>query len=163
MKIIGEYTFDQKTLCEKYPPITRIFNSKKKAVCRHLHENLNEYPYEGEVRFIRTKIENAIPPWEDEKIQNAASDSFSSVVNVPFKYPDSSQTVHHWHPNFADKHLFGYYGGNLLAQDELQVLEHPILGSIREAIVNRKHFNLPEGVRALTVDPKLGATPGTCI
>lgn len=30
-----------------------------------------------------------------------------------------------WHVNFADDDLFVAYAGNLLAQDELQVLEHP--------------------------------------
>jgi hypothetical protein len=39
-----------------------------------------------------------------------------------------------WHLNFADERLFGYHGGPLLAQDELQVAEHPALGSLREAM-----------------------------
>jgi hypothetical protein len=40
-----------------------------------------------------------------------------------------------WHVNFADPNLFVAYGSGLLAQDELQVLEHPILGSVREALL----------------------------
>lgn len=40
-----------------------------------------------------------------------------------------------WHVNFADPELFAAYGGPLLAQDEMQVLEHPALGSLREALV----------------------------
>ena len=39
-----------------------------------------------------------------------------------------------WHVNFADPHLFFGYGGSLFAQDEIQVAEHPILGSLREAL-----------------------------
>jgi len=39
-----------------------------------------------------------------------------------------------WHANFADARLFGYHGGPLLAQDELQVAEHPALGSLRDAM-----------------------------
>jgi hypothetical protein len=39
-----------------------------------------------------------------------------------------------WHLNFADTRLFGYHGGPLLAQDELQVAEHPALGSLRDAM-----------------------------
>lgn len=50
-----------------------------------------------------------------------------------------------WYLNFADRSLFGYYGGPLLAQDELQVLEHPALGAVREALLSEK---LP----ALTVE-----------
>ncbi|MGC4048073.1 MAG: hypothetical protein QM758_30145 [Armatimonas sp.] len=50
-----------------------------------------------------------------------------------------------WYVNFADRSLFGYYSGPLLAQDELQVLEHPALGSVREAL-------LAEKLPALTVE-----------
>ena len=40
-----------------------------------------------------------------------------------------------WHVNFADPHLFVAYGSSLLAQDEMQVAEHPALGALREALV----------------------------
>jgi endo-1,4-beta-mannosidase len=50
-----------------------------------------------------------------------------------------------WHVNFADPHLFTAYGTSLFTQDEMQVAEHPILGSLREAILSR-------GLPALTVE-----------
>jgi Poly (ADP-ribose) glycohydrolase (PARG) len=53
-----------------------------------------------------------------------------------------------WHLNFADAHLFFAYGSPLLAQDELQVAEHPALASVREAL-------LAQGLAALTVEDKL--------
>src|SRR5262245_40255697 len=56
-----------------------------------------------------------------------------------------------WHVNFADPRLFGAYRSRLFAQDEMQVAEHPVLASVREALVAR---NLP----ALTVDDT-GPTP----
>jgi hypothetical protein len=40
-----------------------------------------------------------------------------------------------WHVNFADPNLFYAYGTALFAQDETQVAEHPILGSLREALI----------------------------
>ena len=40
-----------------------------------------------------------------------------------------------WHVNFADPNLFYAYGTVFFAQDEIQVAEHPILASLREAIV----------------------------
>src|SRR6185503_8681975 len=40
-----------------------------------------------------------------------------------------------WHVNFADPALFYAYGSALLAQDELQAAEHPVLGSLREALL----------------------------
>jgi hypothetical protein len=39
-----------------------------------------------------------------------------------------------WHVNFADPHLFVAWASNLLAQDEMQVCEHPILASLRQAL-----------------------------
>jgi hypothetical protein len=40
-----------------------------------------------------------------------------------------------WHVNFADPNLFYAYGSAPFAQDEIQVAEHPVLGSLREALV----------------------------
>jgi hypothetical protein len=51
-----------------------------------------------------------------------------------------------WWVNFADPELFIAYSGSLMAQDELQVLEHPILGSLRE------HLDATGAVRPVTVD-----------
>ena len=48
-----------------------------------------------------------------------------------------------WQVNFADPNLFFAYASSLLAQDELQALEHPLLGSIREQL-------LADGLPALT-------------
>jgi hypothetical protein len=42
-----------------------------------------------------------------------------------------------WHVNFADPDLFFAYGTRLFAQDEMQVVEHPVLGSLREALQAR--------------------------
>lgn len=56
-----------------------------------------------------------------------------------------------WYLNFADPSLFAFYGGGLFAQDEIQVAEHPALGSLRETLV-------AEGLPARTQDAR-GATP----
>ncbi|HSI32686.1 MAG: hypothetical protein ACAI43_17600 [Phycisphaerae bacterium] len=56
-----------------------------------------------------------------------------------------------WHVNFADPRVFAAYGSGLLAQDEMQVVEHPLLGSVREAL-------LAEGLAAKTTD-ETGPTP----
>jgi hypothetical protein len=56
-----------------------------------------------------------------------------------------------WHVNFADPELFFGYGSALLAQDELQAAEHPVLGSLREALV-------AEGAPAKT-EEDTGPTP----
>ncbi|HVK78260.1 MAG TPA: hypothetical protein VM734_33375 [Kofleriaceae bacterium] len=71
----------------------------------------------------------------------ALHDTAVTVVEGVYDYPAASDGV--WHVNFADPQLFVAYGSALLAQDELQALEHPTLGSLREAL-------LAEGQPALT-------------
>lgn len=56
-----------------------------------------------------------------------------AVAMGGYDYAGSDRGV--WHVNFADPQLFVAYGSPLLAQDELQAAEHPILGSIREALL----------------------------
>jgi len=73
-----------------------------------------------------------------------------TVVAAPYDYAGDDAGV--WHVNFADPSLFGYYGSGLLAQDELQVAEHPVLGAIREALV-------AEHLPARTVDRDGAPTP----
>lgn len=43
---------------------------------------------------------------------------------------------------FADKNLFVYYGSDFFAQDEIQTLEHPLLGSVVEYLDNNEIPNL---------------------
>jgi len=53
-----------------------------------------------------------------------------------FSYEPVSQSgLQEWYLNFANWDLFSDYGGPLLAQDEHQVAEHPILGALREALL----------------------------
>jgi hypothetical protein len=56
-----------------------------------------------------------------------------------FDYVESGDDTTTWYVNFADQDVFGYYGGPLLAQDEHQVIEHPILGSLREYLLKLQH------------------------
>ncbi len=90
----------------------------------------------------------AITRWRAGHVPHArAGDVDVDVIATPFAY-DGAPAV--WHVNFADPALFFGYGGGLLAQDELQALEHPVLGSVREALASEKH--------ALTVERGV-ATP----
>ena len=57
-----------------------------------------------------------------------------SVQPDLFDYPASTPSTVHWHVNFADLHLFGYYASALFAQDEMQAAEMPVLAHLREAL-----------------------------
>lgn len=52
-----------------------------------------------------------------------------------FSYTARSKSREAWYPNFAHDHLFVAWNTNLLAQDELQALEFPILVSLRLALL----------------------------
>ncbi len=58
----------------------------------------------------------------------------TAIVSGGFRYDPSSADTSHWTANFADSHLFGFCEGPLLAQDELQVLEHPALAHVKNAL-----------------------------
>lgn len=74
-----------------------------------------------------------------------------AIVAGYFDYPAAPPGGLIWHLNFADPRLFVAYGSPLFAQDEIQVAEHPLLGSLREAL-------LAEGLQPMTRGPT-GATP----
>jgi hypothetical protein len=59
----------------------------------------------------------------------------TEVVAMPGYYDYQGPSDGVWHVNFADPQLFVAYGSRLLAQDELQAAEHPLLGSLRETLV----------------------------
>ena len=58
----------------------------------------------------------------------------TEVVALPGVYEYSAEQGV-WHVNFADPELFFGYGSGLLAQDELQGAEHPLLGPVRHALI----------------------------
>jgi len=96
------------------------------------------FPFEGMVEYAR---------WPAHELPEAVTPpSPFSVRSGQFTYavPEDPSIVA-WHLNFSDPHLFVAYDSPLLAQDELQVAEHPVLGSVREALLSK-------GMPAVTVD-----------
>lgn len=67
-----------------------------------------------------------------------------------YPVPELGDETTHWHLNFADPHLFGFGEGPLLAQDELQITEHPCLASVAYAIEEGAHG--VAGLKRLTVE-----------
>ena len=60
--------------------------------------------------------------------------------------PEPNESIE-WHLNFADSDLFVAYASVLMAQDELQVAEHPALGALKEAMPQH-------GLSTLTVESR---------
>ena len=87
--------------------------------------------YRGSIEITR---------WAAMEFPATVGQAPSVVVEVqpnPYRYELVSDpaVTREWHVNFADGNLFFGYGSWLFAQDEMQVLEHPVLGAVREALL----------------------------
>jgi hypothetical protein len=116
--------FQAEELIRSYEPIWNGRNKQKvyQIACSGPH------PFEGKIVYARWPEE--VPP---ERVATAAR-HFSSRTGI-FDYGEQDDQSVTWHMNFADPELFVAYSSSLFAQDELQVSEHPVLGSLREALV----------------------------
>lgn len=123
-------------LVEKHPP--QFDDESKRAVyeiaCARRTTHVGEITY---TRWSAMDLGPGVHP----------ADAVQRAVVKPgiFEYDAHDDGAVHWHLNFADRRLFIAYGTSLLAQDELQVAEHPALGSLVEALDATGH-------RALTVE-----------
>ena len=143
MTLLESNTWDTAALARAYPV---AFSHPNKQIVHRIAQGTTEPP--GSVRVQRwgPRSPEVVPPPTQVPL---------GTVDGPFAYDDTDDpdTVV-FYPNFADPELFGYWDGPLLAQDEHQVAEHPILGSIRQALVD-------EGRSARTLDDQGRPTPFT--
>ena len=140
MTCLQDLVWETRALLRHHPP--RFRHPNKEAV----YGLVRDTPVEGRIRVQR---------WANQFPERLGPAPAVEVQEGPFAYddPPTSETVV-FYPNFADYDLFGYWDGPLLAQDELQVLEHPVLGAVREALVAGRHATF-------TVDGSGRSTPFT--
>ena len=133
MELVLRREVEAAELVRRYPPI--IDDAHKRMV----FELCGGAETTGPLAITRWRAGDIAARWRD-----------TDVIGVRGHYTYDAASDGVWHVNFADPSLFFAYGGGLLAQDELQALEHPVLGSVREALASDKH--------AMTVDRGV-ATP----
>lgn len=121
---LAEYTWEIHELARNYPPVWQHAN--KKTVAELAGDDMQT---SGEITVSRWKVED-LPQTVVNTTNVVPQEGF-------FTYPKEEST--HWHMNFADTLLFGHGEGPLLAQDELQIVEHPILCSLGKAIQSGTH------------------------
>lgn len=129
LKEISRLHFSVAYLLTEYP--AKWTNEKKRLAVEHVCSN-KKY----------TSKHVTITRWEEAELHNTIPKRITRYTEMPgfFKYRAAKSDEMHWYLNFANKEVFVAYGSGLLAQDELQCLEHPILGSVREALVATKDF-----------------------
>ncbi len=135
---IERRTYDAAVLMESHPPILRDPNKRIvfDIACPPGSPSRGELEYS---RWAEMTPPRMVHPGRAAELVEVRPGYFDYA-----RADDLSDAVE-WHVNFADPHLFVAYGSSLFAQDEMQVAEHPILGSLREALN-------AEGHRASTTD-----------
>ncbi len=134
LRLLATHEIPSRDLISRYPP--RIEHAKKRllfefALGREVSGSTIVYRY-GETSLPETF--DAIYP----ETEISATRGF-------FNY-SHDEGADHWYMNFAHHDLFHGYGHFMFAQDEVQVAEHPALGSAREMMLGRN-----DELRPLTV------------
>ena len=133
--------FDARTLLRDHPP---FFRNPNKAL-------LFDLAYPDGVPSVAAIEVTRWPKWQMvEPILFSPTKIDLRPGYFDFHPADDPQTME-WHVNFADPKLFYGYSSGLFAQDEMQVAEHPLLASVRQAL-------LAKGLAAMTAD-RDGPTP----
>lgn len=122
-RLLVRQTFDAAALAAAHPP--RFTHPNKKLV--HALSSPASAPARGVITYSRWQT---MPLPETTPTASPAHEMREDV----FDYASPPAGTVSWYLNFADPQLFVAYAGSLLAQDELQVLEHPLLGSLCEAL-----------------------------
>jgi len=137
--LICKNTWPEKVLATKYPGKWKCKN--KVYVLKKIEATPTG---DNDVVFSRYR-EMPLP----RNIPGSPSTKFEEL-DITYDYQPN-----HWYVNFADAQLFGFYGGTLLAQDELQVLEHPGLGSLRECLLKQVDQKFAPKTRENSATPAL--------
>lgn len=90
--------------------------------------------HQGKLVVSRWQMLPKLPAQLDE---NANQQTRFSTQSSHYDYQPGNAGGVEWHVNFADGDLFVAYGSHLFAQDEIQVAEHPSLGSLRDMLFER--------------------------
>jgi hypothetical protein len=128
-ELIFRLSLDARTLLREHPP--RFHHPYKTALFEIAYAGSDPFPATIEVTRWSPRITESID----------LSTPFSAEIRPDFyDYQAVADGVSHleWHVNFADPRLFFAYGSGLFAQDEMQVAEHPLLASVREALCARQ-------------------------
>lgn len=133
-KCMGSISLRVQDLLNDYPP--DYVDPRKKSYyeqARYFHRKQN-----GIVKVSRWTFDNE----RKSPIDFTKHQLLIHTERGFYKYEEGVETDKIWWVNFADENLFGYYDSELFAQDEIQTLEHPLLGSIVEYLDANKIPNL---------------------
>lgn len=140
-------------LLNNYPPrFSNIHKRKLYQMTMPLHKG--DF---AEINVVRTKCQiiegNLILKKNTVLIKHK-----SGFFNYISEKNDLNKFV--WHLNFADENLFVFYGTDRFAQDEIQVLEMPVLACLREFLLSEEEYEkLGEAFKPYTNENRETPTP----
>jgi hypothetical protein len=123
---IQQVVFQAQDLVARFPP--RLRDRNKKVVYRIACPA--ESTHHG--RLVVTRWSATELP---EKVPEATTQIEARDDVFAYEPTGAASRSVEWYLNFAHHDLFCAYGGSAFAQDEIQVAEHPALGSLREALL----------------------------
>lgn len=131
--LLARATFDAAALFARRPP--RIRHAGKRVVLEIAGRRGRRVPAGtlSVARFGPMRVPDVLP--ERAPVVTAVPDIY--------RYEEPTDPGLAWYVNFADADLFYAYGAAAFAQDEMQVAEHPVLGSLREALLEGAAGDLP--------------------
>jgi hypothetical protein len=150
--------FETESLIRQHPP---QWHHPNKQVVYEVATSTGD-PFAGRIRYARwaeMELPERSPPQRaepDPATGNPAAGVRFDIRPGHYDYAPDARGRTEWHVNFADPHLFGMYEWALFAQDEIQVAEHPVLGSVRDALTEAGKATGPR-----TVDRDRRPTPVT--
>lgn len=127
---LAEYTWEIRDLARKFPP---VWQHENKQIVAEIAADDRQTP--GRITVSRWKVEE-LPQTVVNTCNVIPQKGFFTYAPPS---DDSSAAATHWYMNFADPLVFGHGEGPLLAQDELQIAEHPILCSLGKAMESGTH------------------------
>lgn len=158
-QLLGEFAWPIRELAKDYPP--RWEHANKKAVAEIAGDDRNTPGHIAASRWalpVGTDLSTVIVQQCGHIRLEAGHFSYASTTEDTATTTTATTTTTRttqWYMNFADPHLFGYGETALLAQDELQIAEHPILCSLAKAMEDGKHGQ--PGLIRRTIDERTHA------
>lgn len=130
--VFGSVSLSIQDLIQNYPP---KFKNRTKA--EFYEKALDIYKnQEGKIFVTQCTFNGDVAEKNIISLKPIDVQTEKSFFN--YAADSSSETRSVWYLNYADANLFGFYGSDLFAQDEIQTLEHPLLCSVREYLLRNK-------------------------
>ncbi len=136
-ELVGALTLPVKMLLDEYPP---IFGDKRKRTFFE-QEQASHKSDSGKILLSRWCYKHS----KTLALSSLKKSKLKIVIDEDkhYRYTDKITNDRNvWWMNFTSFLLFGLYGSDLFSQDKVQVMEHPLMGSVTEFLDESDIFGM---------------------